>query len=222
MERGLLICVEGTDASGKATQADLLVKRMIGKAVLYSFPRYGTALGQMILRHLKSETLLADGITLDGKLHAAPEDPLWFQCACLADKYEAVSDIESHLAHGMNVICDRWKPSGIAFGAADGVDVNWLDRAQERLPTADLNIFLSVSEEEALRRRPKLRDRYELDREKQKIIALNYNRMWSDRVTDMTEPKLWCIVDGEGPVDVVHARIWEQVMNAEAATRVLL
>ena len=210
--RGLLIAIEGPDAAGKATQAIMLAHKLTesGRApVLYSFPRYNTVLGKSILRHLHSETMLVEGNAM-----RAPEDPLWFQCAMILDRCEAVSEIRAHLAAGRSVICDRWKASAVAFGAADGLDVNWLERAQEVLPTAHLNIYVQVAEEESLRRRPKLRDRHETDREKQRIVRLNYERLWAGRSNDMTEPNLWVVIDGEGSTDVVHARIWEQVANA--------
>lgn len=212
---GVLIALEGTDASGKATQTKLLAEhlhRVKHEAPLYSFPRYNTALGATIKRHLVGDTLVAERSHEFDPVRRAPEDPLWFQAVCLADKYEAAADIEAHLRADRFVVCDRWKPSAIAFGASDGLDVNWVERVQERLPTANLNILLLVSEEEALRRRPNLRDRYEKDRDKQKIVRLNYARIWADRSQDKTEPNVWVTIDGEGTIDDVHMRIWKHVM----------
>lgn len=208
----MLIAIEGNDGAGKATQTKLLAERYthIGREVIvYSFPRYNTPLGKTILRHLKSETALVElphykGETLD----TSPDDPLWFQCVCAIDKYEAVGDIIAHLRANRVVICDRWKPSAVAFGAADSLDVDWLERIQDRLPDANLNIFLALPEDETLRRRPQLRDRYEKDREKQQIIRMNYAREWDRRRADFTEPSLWWVMDGLGTPEEVHERIW--------------
>ena len=49
---------------------------------------------------------------------------------------------------------------------------------RSRLPPGDLNIFIDVPEEEALRRRPEMRDRFEKDREKQKVVRANYETLW--------------------------------------------
>jgi thymidylate kinase len=128
----------------------------------------------------------------------------------LADKMEASADIRAHLRAGRYIVCDRWTPSAQAFGAADGLDRNWLRRVQEPLPEADLYLLLRVSEEETLRRRPVLRDRYEKDREKQKVVRAEYGALWQERVTDAR----WRVVDGEGPdAATVHARIWREVCS---------
>lgn len=216
----MLIAIEGNDGAGKATQTKMLAERFSREgreAVVYSFPRYNTPLGKTILRHLKSETKLMEEPRewrFQRYEDPAPEDPLWFQCVCAIDKYEAVGDIVAHLRAGGVVICDRWKPSAIAFGSADGLDPRLLERMQEALPSANINIFLALSEEETLRRRPQLRDRYEKDREKQQIIRMNYARLWDERRMDATETGLWWVVDGHGTPEEVHETIWKHVQAA--------
>lgn len=210
-----IIVLEGLDAAGKATNAARLLKRvnLSGReGVIYSFPRYETTVGKAILRHLKSEIVLResrdgeDGTRSEGQriYTKAPEDALAFQCLMLADKYDAAADINTDLRAGKVVICDRWTPSALAFGAADGLDTEWLTRVQERLPKGDINIFIDVPEEEALRRRPKLRDRYEINRELQLRVRDNYRTMWS-------VGGVWRTVDGVGTEDEVHDRIWKIV-----------
>lgn len=53
--RGKLLVIEGTEGSGKETQADLLVKRlneMGEKAVKMRFPMYDTPTGKIIYEHI--------------------------------------------------------------------------------------------------------------------------------------------------------------------------
>ena len=53
--RGKLLVIEGTEGSGKETQADLLVKRlneMGEKAVKMRFPMYETPTGKIIYEHI--------------------------------------------------------------------------------------------------------------------------------------------------------------------------
>jgi|HubBroStandDraft_6_1064221.scaffolds.fasta_scaffold315185_2 dTMP kinase len=214
-----LVCVDGLDASGKQTQTRKLLERFdsIGvKAVLYSFPRYTTTVGKAILRHLKGSISMREehsidssDIRIDGDTvyRTASEDALAFQGLCLMDKADAAVEIEQHLDSGTVVICDRWWQSAFAFGAADGLDPDWLVRVHGMLPEAWLNIFIDVPLEEALRRRPEARDRYERDREKQKVVRANYEKLWTSAGPDYVK------IDGLGTEDEVHERIWSALEN---------
>lgn len=217
-----LIVLEGCDAAGKATHSKLLAERISrtgNEAVLYSFHRYDTVVGRAIKRHLLGDTMVAEqstigGLPVQGGHSRAPEDPLVFQCMALADKMEAAADIRAHLRAGRFVICDRWTPSCNAYGAADGLDRDWLKRVQEPLPEADLYLYLQVSEAEALRRRPVLRDRYEKDRAKQDVVRGEYERLWEANAFPGSN-RGWMTIDGEGPdVATVHERIWAAVVAA--------
>lgn len=224
----MLICCEGIDASGKNTQSKRLVEKFdsIGRnAVVMSFPRYETTVGRAIRRHLTGAIAVTHEHSIDSSDHTidgmivhrvAPEDPLAFQALMLADKMDAALDIEAHIFAGRVVICDRWTPSAICFGEADGLDAKWLVRVQELLPQPALNIFIDVPEDEALRRRPEMRDRYEKDREKQKVIRENYKTLWEAGAEE--DPAEWITVDGVGTVEEVTERIWKHVLAAlEAA-----
>jgi dTMP kinase len=208
--------IEGCDSVGKNTQSKRLVEKFdsIGRnAVVLSFPRYETTVGKAIRRHLLGETALTQvsaSWPRDMPQLPAPEDPLAFQCLMLADKMDAALDIEAHIFAGRVVICDRWTPSAICFGEADGVDAHWLQRVQEVLPRPALHVFIDVPEDEALRRRPEMRDRYEKDREKQKVIRQNYKTLWE--VGAEEDAERWVVVDGVGTVEEVTERIWKHVM----------
>lgn len=210
--KGLLV-LEGLDAAGKATNAKRLAARLdsLGMtAVVYSFPRYGTDVGKAILRHLKGQIVLMDVSDAEYTIEAAvraEEDALAFQALCLADKTDAAVEIENHLGLGRVVICDRWYQSAVAFGGADGLDDDWLHRIHAGLPQAWLNIYIDVPPEEALRRRPEARDRYERDREKQKVVRVNYEKLWTNAGADYVK------IDGVGTQDEVHERIWSALEN---------
>lgn len=210
----MLMCLEGLDAAGKNSQAKRLVEKFdsIGRnAVVMSFPRYETVVGKAIRRHLLGELFVGE-VQPTGGYALAAEDPLAFQCLMLADKMDAALDIEAHIFAGRVVICDRWTPSAICFGEADGVDAHWLQRVQEVLPHPALHVFIDVPEDEALRRRPEMRDRYEKDREKQKVIRQNYKTLWEAGAEE--DPEEWVVVDGVGTVDEVTERIWKHVLHA--------
>lgn len=208
---GGLIVIEGCDAAGKATNVKRLAQRFhdVGSTVIcYSFPRYATTVGNAILRHLKGVTQLCDSQMMNGMwAHRAAEDALAFQALCAVDKYDAAADIEAHLALGRVVICDRWWQSALCFGASDGLDETWLHRIHTGLPQSWLNIFIDVPPEEALKRRPEARDRYERDREKQKVVRANYEKLWTNAGVDYVK------IDGLGTPEEVHERIWAALEN---------
>ncbi len=228
MNVSLFVCIEGLDASGKNTQSKILAERL--KAKLYSFPRYDTPMGQVIKRHLTGqielstqdeESVIVPGIgsvtrSVPGSRRRAPEDSLMFQALMLADKCNIADEIQDTFLGGTPVVCDRWVPSAICYGAADGVDRNWLIQTHRALPEADLNIFLDVTPEEALRRRPDARDRYERDREKQKRVRHEYQRWWSENSVHYEGAPLYAVVNGDGgggpgSIAVVAERIWAVV-----------
>ncbi len=213
----MLIVCEGVDAAGKATQSRALAQRL--DAALFSFPRYGTPVGKAIKRHLHGEIQLCEvrhlldpgGQTGRTQHREALEDALVFQSLNLLDKSDAASEIRRLLLNGQHVVCDRWIPSSRCYGAADGLDPAWLERMHASLPQADLNIFLDITPEEALRRRPEARDRYERDRDKQAAVREQYKQLWA------SGGDKYVTVDGDGggsgdgPIFVVAERVWEVV-----------
>jgi dTMP kinase len=209
----MFVVLEGCDAAGKNTQAKMLAARVDAAgstAVIFSFPRYQTTVGEAILRHLKGEIMLAQENLADNANSSherAPEDALAFQCFMLADKCSAAIDIIHAAGRGHTVICDRWWQSALAFGASDGLDEIWLRSIHYMLPTPNINIFIDVPPEEAIKRRPEARDRYERDREKQKAVRENYRRLWTNDGPD------YVTIDGLGTPDEVHERIWTAIQE---------
>lgn len=198
----MLVVFEGPDAVGKNEMSTRLteeINKSGRSATRISFPRYETLLGKTILRHLKNEISLREP---EEPFSRAPEDALMFQCMMVADKYHAASEISKLLARGVDVVCDRYWQSAYAFGGSDGLDEQWLLDIHDMMPKPDLNILLTLSPEEALKRRPKLRDRYEMDRETQVKVRKNYEVLWK-----MNPPESWRVVDAGRSKDDVFAEV---------------
>ena len=149
--RGALIVFEGLDQSGKQTQAEALRDLVVARGRecrLLSFPDYATAIGGEISKALHGE-----------RDYAA--DTL--QLLYIANRYEKRAGIESALAAGTIVVCDRYMASSIAYGEAQGLDPAWLTDAQKFLPQPDLTIVLDIAPETAVERKSSNRDKYERD-----------------------------------------------------------
>lgn len=217
----MFIVLEGPDAVGKNTQKERLqlkLERLGREVVAFSFPRYKTVLGAAIERHLHKEIYVADAVR---DLSHGAEDPMIFQCMMVVDKYDAAPAIEHALSRGAVVIADRWWQSAYCYGAADGLPKEWLLSAHKRLPQADLNVWINIPPEEAFKRRPKARDRYEEDRTKQAAVRDHYNDLWGalDDPLGTFRGGRWHVVDGMQTIEKVHDDIWQQVTDHHQRSR---
>ena len=179
----MLIAIEGLDQSGKATQAQLLrddLRQGGTRARLVSFPDYGTSIGEEIAR------------ALQGERDYGPEV---MQLLYIANRYERKADLERWLDGGLVVVCDRYVASSVAYGEAQGLDVDWLTQTQRFLPAPDLTILLDIAPELAVERKATGRDRYERDLALLGRVGDSYRRQ--------AEQVGWLRVDGDrGKADV--------------------
>ena len=183
----MLIAIEGLDQSGKATQAQLLrdqLRQGGTRARLVSFPDYGTSIGEEIAR------------ALQGEREYGPEV---MQLLYIANRYERKADLERWLDGGLAVVCDRYVASSVAYGEAQGLDVDWLTQTQRFLPASDLTILLDIAPELAVERKATGRDRYERD------LSL-LGRVRDSYVRQAQQPG-WVRVDGDRAKDDVAADI---------------
>ncbi|MFA5026743.1 MAG: hypothetical protein WC713_02630 [Candidatus Methylomirabilota bacterium] len=148
MKRGLLLNIEGTDASGKNTQATLLVERLNKNGFpceTLSFPRYNTPTGKII-----GDCYL--GKTCDswfGDANSVPPEVASLYYA--ADRKAAAEEIIKKLDSGRHIILDRYVESNMGHqgGKKSGEDrikiinfINNLEYGLLKLPRPDAIIFL--------------------------------------------------------------------------------
>ena len=189
--KGLLIVFEGLDQSGKQTQAERLkaeVERRGRTSILLDFPSYETHIGREI------------GAALQGARDYGPDA---MQLLYVANRYEKKPQIETLLAAGAVVICDRYLASSIAYGEAQGLDAAWLRDIQRYLPQPDLTILLDIAPETAAGRKTTNRDKYERD------LAM-LSRVRDSYRAQVTAPR-WLHLDGERPKDAVAADVLRAV-----------
>ncbi|MFQ6075971.1 MAG: dTMP kinase [Candidatus Bathyarchaeia archaeon] len=188
--KGLLICVEGIDGSGEGTNANILMKRLQGEGYRVrsiSFPDYATPIGREIRLYL------------DGKRGYGPEVR---QLLYVANRWERKAEIESWLREGSVVIANRYTPSGLAYGLANGLDLEWMVNLERGMPRADVTIVIDISVDTHFRR-TRGRDVYETDREFMGRVRAAY--------LELAESFGWDVVDGEKGVDEVAEDVWRVV-----------
>lgn len=174
----LLIVVEGPDAVGK----DTLTRGLCAKlgATRFSFPRYESPTGKLILQHLKREWAcdrrwLTVGPLADSDPDQAVRDATVRQSLMTLNRVEAQVEIMEALDRGP-VVIDRWYPSSLAYGVAEGLDEAWLRSISSCLFEPDVLLYLECPAEVALARRPP-RDANESDRALMDRVRREYARL---------------------------------------------
>jgi len=132
MKRGLFITFEGTEGSGKTTQAELLAEWLEKRDPVLVREPGGTELSEQI-----RDVLLYRGLEID------PEAEMYL---FMASRRQLVAEvIEPALAAGQIVIADRYHDSTLAYqGGARGLATTW----PPSFPRPDIT-FLLVGDVEA-------------------------------------------------------------------------
>lgn len=151
--KGKIIVIEGTDCSGKQTQSELLLKRLIQDGVKvekFSFPNYDSPTGKIVAgpilgKNYVCESFFSDVTKVDSKVIS-----LYYAI----DRKYNINKINESINNGINVILDRYTYSNMAFqGAKLNSDneklelFSWLEKLEFEfleLPKSDINIFLHM------------------------------------------------------------------------------
>ncbi len=204
MKRNVFIAIEGTDGSGKSTQAKLLAEKMSanGHKVHLTFEPTSGKIGSL-LRSILKGTEKADQTTIAGLF--------------LADRLDHLLNEEDGLvkkmADGYTVISDRYYFSSYAYHGVY-VDMDWVIACNEmcaRILKPHLNIFVDVPTDECMRRIVANRENAELyeTNEILKTVRDNYLKAF-DKLKD--KEKI-ATVNGNRPIDEVAAEIWEKCLE---------
>ena len=212
---GLLIAIEGIDAAGKGTQSKLLAERL--KAKLFSFPAYGTSIGQLIGAHLQKKWSAVGPMKCtcddfcDEICLAHYGDPLVFQALMTMNRYEMAGKIKAELDSGRSVVCDRYYMSGVVYAEVDGINPNYVyNNLSGFLPRPEIQLLLDIPVSEMVRRRPESRDRYESDLPGMEQRAAAYRRWWL-MLSSTLGTEQFELIDGVGTIEQVQNRICKAI-----------
>ncbi|MDR2708215.1 MAG: dTMP kinase [Nitrososphaerota archaeon] len=138
--KGVFVCVEGLDGSGKSTQAKLLVKKLCKDgydAVFTAEPSRGK-IGRFIRKRLFEQERMCTSV-----------EALLFA----ADRVEHVQHtIVPALRAGKIVISDRYVYSSLAYQGSAGLSLDWIEAINANAQKPDLSLFIDVSPEIVLKR----------------------------------------------------------------------
>lgn len=181
---GLFIVIEGLDASGKATQTQLLVDRLEGAGETVrkvEFPAYDTPFGRLVRKYL------------DGEYGDKQDIPVEVRALLYsADRYQFKDDFSSFLDDGGVLVADRYSQSNYAFQSAatddDDALVDWMQQVDARLPQPDIVFFLDVPPSQTAQLMANRdQDQHEAD--------TAFQRQVYERYTALAEQEGWTIID---------------------------
>ena len=191
---GRFVVLEGGDASGKSTQAALLVERLrgLGRDVVLTFEPGATEAGAAIRELL---------------LHSAGSiEPLAETLLLAADRAQEVADsVRPALARGADVVSDRYVPSSLAYqGVGRGLGIEKVEKLN-RWATGglepDVVVVLDVDDAVAASRRAVPGDRLER-------AGAEFHAAVRNAYRSLAAERGWALVDGNADVDVVAERVW--------------
>lgn len=151
-KRGKFIVIEGTDGSGKQTQAGLLVERMLETGLevsTFSFPQYGQKCAGPVEDYLEGR-------------YGSPDEVGPYRASVLyaVDRFAVSHQIRAELDSGRNVVCDRYVASNMGHQGSKIADATerfnyyrWTLEFEFGLfdiPRPDQNIILHVPAQTAI------------------------------------------------------------------------
>jgi dTMP kinase len=158
--KGKLIVIEGTDCSGKETQANLLIDKLKDVGIRiekFSFPNYNSPTGKIIGGPYLGKSYICDGWFPEGAPNVDPKVSALYYAA---DRLYNIDKIKFLLDNGVNVILDRYVYSNMAHQGGKILDeserlsmYDWLDNLEFNLldlPRPEIGVFLHMPYELSL------------------------------------------------------------------------
>ena len=140
-KRGVFICIEGLDASGKTTHARRLVRNLRRRgfdAVYTTEPSLGE-IGRFVRKYILQRKRRVPSV-VEALLFAV-------------DRVDHVEKrIKPALQEGKIVVSDRYVYSSLAYQGAAGLDLKWIEEINRLALPPDLAIYIDVPPEVVVKR----------------------------------------------------------------------
>ena len=205
-KRGRFIIIEGIDGSGKTTHIPLLAKRMISE-------------GRRVYTTAEPTVSLSGGMLRDALRGVTKKTTCEIAAMFLLDRINhnvnPVNGIEKFLAAGVDVICDRYYYSSLAYQGSE-TDFDWvldmnLNCPEIRKP--DICIFLDLEPEKCLERISKDRMVTEIYEERDRLER--YRKRYFDIFEMLKFTDNIAIINTSGTIEEVAEEIYSKVKELE-------
>ena len=197
-QRGRFIVFEGIDGAGKTTQIARLEAKL-------------RAEGRRVMVTAEPTVSVTGGLLRDAlggiSKRTAGEMAALFVLDRIFHNVNPVTGIEKMLADGVDVICDRYYYSSLAYQGSE-TDFDWVANMNLNCPEIrrpDCCIFLDLTPEQSLARINADRVSREIYEEESRLQAVR-DKFY--HVFDLLrERDVICVIDASGSVDEVAARV---------------
>lgn len=196
--RGRLIVFEGIDGAGKTTQIELLTERL-------------KAAGRRVYRTAEPTESVTGGLLRDAlggiSKRSACEMAALFVLDRIFHNVNPVNGFETLLAQGVDIICDRYYYSSLAYQGSE-TDEAWvrhmnLDCPEIRRP--DVCIFLDLTPEQSMARIGKGRVTTEIYENEERLtrVRAQFFRVFET----LAETDRICVVNAARTIEEIHEEI---------------
>lgn len=216
----MLITIEGSDGCGKSTIGRLVAQALDCK--LWEFPNDDTATGLWIRSYLRKEWAVYSEVTPSDRIAVDHLNALAFQALHITNRMEIIPAIKDQLVDHKDVVLVRYWHSSWVYGQIDGLGADWLVKVHAAMPISDLNILLSLSPKESMRRRlqrdmGKDPERYEVDPATYEKVSDLYQTLWKEQMecqkTDDGVGGIWETVSAEQSIEKVYSDTMNRIIK---------
>ena len=192
-KKGIFICIEGIDASGKTTHARRLVRnlRQRGFDAIYTTEPSPGEIGKFIRRYVLQRKKRVPSV-VEALLFAVDR----------VDHLE--KRIKPALRQGKIVVSDRYVFSSLAYQGAAGLDLSWIEEINKSALSPDLAIYIDVPPEVVVKRMKRKRSVMESLHTQQKVREIYMKLVENGRLV---------LIDGNRPKDDVAKDILAVVLD---------
>lgn len=203
-KKGYFIVFEGCDGCGKTTQTELLRKAIVeatGRPCLYERePNERNAAGAIIRAGLY------------GGVKFLTESMAYLH---VADRLEHIEHMRPLIESGMNIVCDRFYLSNMAYNATSRlsmIDIYAMNKPCYEALQPDLHVFLDVPTEVTKARRSGSRTDHEIYDADEKQAAVRLNYLQAIDILRKRGEKV-VVVNAARGIDYVAADVKQQVFD---------
>ena len=197
-KRGTFIVFEGIDGAGKTTQIELLTRRL-------------QAEGRVVYRTAEPTESVTGGLLRDALGGISKRTPCEMAALFVLDRIfhntNPINGIELLLQKGVDVICDRYYYSSLAYQGSE-TDENWVRQMNLGCPEIrrpDVCIFLDLTPEQSMERIGRGRVTTEIYENVERLTSVR-NQFF--RVFEsLSECDRVCVVNAARTVEEIHEEI---------------
>ena len=205
-KRGRFIVIEGIDGSGKSTQISLLAKKLTedGRRVYTTAEPTVSLTGGMLRDALR-------GVTQ----HTTCEIAAMFLLDRIAHNVNPVNGIEKFLASGVDVICDRYYYSSLAYQGSE-TDFDWVLDMNINCPEIrkpDLCVFLDLEPDKCFDRISKNRMVKEIYEETERLER--YRKRYFEIFDMLKFTDNIAIIDTNKDINAVATEVYAKVSELD-------